>query len=454
MVNCTMLQYVFINISVLILLSHNAVIFVNASRNHRDPNPFPSFEQLEDQATADIAAIDVALDEIISTNVDGIIIDRYSPSKFWLWRQWSSTVFRSSLLNVRRSVISTFIVCCLLRKLIFGDWNVWKHPNNNIISSHQETKICIIQSLNCLNKVWKNLLPLTTVVLTLFVAQAYNYWIGVYQLCRNIQHRMNDIEMLLSTHVRRKNNNKFGRRRSTLYTTSGEEFLRDINHNLRAFHVLFWASQTRRFRILITDRGLSRLVAKDVLTQQEKEELDSHISISRTQKHWIVLDWVIFKCKEAQCSNNDSRGLKKRRNNKECILEGGYGLEQVLLDRICSLRTCCSQIKNKVAGRMVFAYAHYVSILVDAFLFMASIVQYNELGIWSVVSTGILTLFYSGLMNLSFDLLDPMLNDRENNGDGSCDGDDTSVYLDISVLIRESTSTAQRWVKAGSKFKW
>lgn len=120
----------------------------------------------------------------------------------------------------------------------------------------------------------------------------------------------------------------------------------------------------------------------------------------------------------------------------------------------CSLRTCCSQIKYKVAGRMVFAYAHYVSILVDAFLFMASIVQYNELGIWSVVSTGILTLFYSGLMNLSFDLLDPMLNDRENNGDGSCDGDDTSVYLDISVLIRESTSTAQRWVKAGSKFKW
>lgn len=407
-----------------------------------DPNPLPTIEDLEEQATNN-EIIDIVLDEIIGTD-GGLIIDRYIPSPRWLWRQWYSTVFQNSVSNSCRRMISTFGLCYLLRKIIYGDWNVWEHPTIN----HRPGNFLIIQFLNSSNKIWKSLLPLTTLVLTFFVTQAYNYWISVYQLCRNIQGRINDIEMILATHVSR-NNDRFGRRSSS-YTSDGEEFLRDISHKLRAFHILFWASQARRFRILLTDRGLSRMVAKDVLTQQEKEALDLQISVNKTQKHWILLEWVIFKCKEAQHSNNN--GIHKRRN-KRCILQGGYGLETVLLDQICSLRTCCGQISNKITGRMALAYAHYVQILLDSFLFMASIVQYNELGIMSVISVGILTLFYSGLLDLAFDFLDPLFDDREYKCDSGGNGD-TSVYLDLSVFIRESASAAQRWINAGSKLRW
>lgn len=409
----------------------------------QDPNPLPTIEDLEEQATNN-DIIDIVLDEIIGTD-GGLIIDRYIPSPTWFWRQWYSTVFQNSVSNAYRRMISTFGVCCLLRKIIFGDWNVWDHPACNL--HHRPGNALVIQFLNSFNKIWKNLLPLITLVLIFFVSQAYNYWISVYQLCRNIQGRINDIEMILVTHVSRKND-RFGRLSS--YTSDGEEFLQDISHKLRAFHILFWASNARRFRILLTDRGLSRMVAKDVLTQQEKEALDLQISVNKTQKHWMLLEWVIFKCKEAQHSNNN--GINKRRNNR-CILQGGYGLETVLLDQICSLRTCCSQISNKITGRMALAYAHYVQILLDSFLLMASIVQYNELGIWSVISAGVLTLFYSGLLDLAFDFLDPLFDDREYKGD-SGGNDDTSVYLDLSVLIRESTSAAQRWINAGSKLRW
>lgn len=405
----------------------------------KDPNPMPTIEDLEEQATSN-DVIDIVLDEIIGVN-GGIIIDRYIPSQIWLWRQWYSTVFYNSITNAYLRMVSTFGFCCLLRKITIGDWNVWEHPTTNINLQQQSCNLVVTQFLNSFNKIWKSLLPLTTFVLVFFVTQAYNYWISVYQICRNIQGRINDIEMILATHVSR-NNNRFGRRSSS-YTSDGEEFLQDISHKLRAFHVLFWASQTRRFRILLTDRGLSRMVAKDVLTQQEKEALDLQISVNKTQKHWILLEWVIFKCKEAQYPNTSN---KRRKNG--AILQGGSGLEQVLLDQMCSLRTCCSQITNKITGRMALAYVHFVQILVDSFLFMASIVQYNELGIWSVVSVGILTLFYSGLLDLAFDFLDPLFDDKEYRGGG-----ETSVHLDLAVLIRESASAAQRWINAGSKLR-
>ena len=417
----------------------------------RDPNPPPTIEDLEEQATNN-DVIDIVLDQIVGVN-GGVVIDRYIPSRIWLWRQWYSTVFSNSIRNTCWKMVTSFGLCCLLRRMIFGDWNVWQHPASSMsCSNDQQTKklATIIQVLDSFYKIWKSLLPLTTLVLTLFVAQAYNFWVSVYLLCRNIQGRMSDIEMILATHVSRHTNHRpFGDRRQSSYTSNAEQFLKDVSHQLRAFHVLFWASQARRFRILLTDRGLSRMVAKGVLTQKEKEALDLQLGVPKTQKHWILLESVIFKCKEAQQQQD-----RNRRRNRGVVLQGGNGLEQTLLDNFCSLRTSCSQITNKMTGRMPLAYAQFVQILVDTFLFMAPIAQYNDLGIWTVLSVGILTMFYSGLLDLAFDFLDPLLDDKEYKGsDGSGSDDNCAVYFDLSVLIRESASAAQRWINAGSKLR-
>ena len=429
------------------------------SQQPRDPNPPPTIEDLEEQATTNVV-IDVVLDQIIGVN-GGIIVDRYIPSRVWLWRQWYSSVFSNSLRHACSKMVASVGVCYLLRRMIFGDWNIWQHPAAATTNSGPGT--AVLEILDGFTKIWQYLLPLTTLVLTVFVAHAYNFWISVYLLCRNIQGRMSDIEMILSTHVSR--NKHFLRRPfrvgpkqplSSSYTSSAEKFLKDVTHKLRAFHVLFWASQARRFRILLTDRGLSRMVAKGILTQMEKESLDMRLDVPKTQKHWILLESIVLKCKEAQQQQDvGDRTSDNKKRKRGVVLEGGSGFEHILLDKFCSLRTSCNQITHKIAGRMPLAYAQYVQMLVDSFLFMIPLAQYNGMGVLMlVISVGMFTMFYSGLLDLAFDFLDPLLDDKEYKGDGSEIGDDNCcVYFDLAVLIRESSAAAQRWINAGSKFK-
>jgi hypothetical protein len=391
-----------------------------------DPNPPPSLEELEEFAKSNIHIVDLVLDEIVGDHI-GIITDRYIPSRWWLWQQWSSTVFYHSLPKACSNMVVAFGLCIVLRRIVYGDWNVFSLPlmmsyNSNVepISQAISSKI---QVLGILHTIWMSMNLLTTLVLTFFAGQAYSYWSSFYLVCRNIQGRMNDMQMLLSSHASRK-------RLGAGYTTESERFLTDINNKLRAFHILMWASQARRFRILLTDRGMSRMVSKGVLSPQEKEALDLQIHIPKTQKHFILLEWVLFKCREA----------RKRR-----ILLGDDGLEYVLLEKACSLRSSCAQISNKVQGRMPLSYAHFVQVLVDIFLILAPIAQYGEIGIFAVLSVGLLTLFYSGFLDLAFVLLDPIDDEQYREG---------CVQLDLSVLLRESTASSHRWMNAGSKLKW
>ena len=52
---------------------------------------------------------------------------------------------------------------------------------------------------------------------------------------------------------------------------------------------------------------------------------------------------------------------------------------------------------------------------------------------------GILTLFYSGLLDLAKVFLDPL--DNEDYREGSC-----CAFMDLAVLIRESNAASNRWM--------
>jgi hypothetical protein len=197
-------------------------------------------------------------------------------------------------------------VCACLRKLTHGDWDFWAMPSTDNTLSVMMARLIPVE------KIWKNLMGLTTFLLTFFLAQAFSFWKSVYELGRSIQGRQNDINLLLATHVVRK--------RDGTYTAEAETLLDDIASKLRAFHVLMWASHANRYRILLTDRGMSRMLARGMLTAEEKEAMDLQLSVPRTQKHIILLEWVLFKCHEArkrgilegdssftrQCNQNDA----------------------------------------------------------------------------------------------------------------------------------------------------
>lgn len=69
-------------------------------------------------------------------------------------------------------------------------------------------------------------------------------------------------------------------------------------------------------------------------------------------------------------------------------------------------------------------------------------IRYAELGVFSVISAGILTLFYSSLIALAKVFLDPL--DNEDFADGC-------VQMDLSVLIREFNGASRRWMAVGQK---
>jgi hypothetical protein len=73
---------------------------------------------------------------------------------------------------------------------------------------------------------------------------------------------------------------------------------------------------------------------------------------------------------------------------------------------------------------------------------LAPFALYVELGIWSIPAVGLLTLFYSGLLDLAKILLDPLDNDGYYN---------SRINMDIGVLIRESNASSSQFKYSAEK---
>jgi uncharacterized protein YqgQ len=433
----------------------------------RDPNPLPSIEDLEDQVRAlmvssrasrnddtndNLNIIDDLLDDVVGTH-SGLIVDKFIPTRIWLYFSsgGGGGIFAHILPMAYWNMIISLGVCLLLRQITHGDWKVWKLPlTTSTMGLFQETTTSrlsnfntgAIQILDIIHEIYKLLQVFTTFVLILFVQQSYTFWYSIYHTSRNIQSTMSDVQMILSSHVTRRRNNGS-------YTPEGERYLNDVAQLLRAYHVLFWCSQTRHYRILLTDYGLSRMVAKNVLTQNQKLTLDKHLTIPKTQKHWIVLQWILAKCTQQQeIGREEEQQYRKRRitrlgRRRKVVLHGGAGLEQVLLEKICALRNYCNQVQTKTVARMPLPYLHFVRVVVDVFVLMTTLALYSTMGVFAAVTTGIISVCYLGLLDLSFAFLDPFDDEEEFR--------DASINLNLSVLLRESTATSQRWINAASK---
>lgn len=365
-----------------------------------DPDPSPSIAELE--ATASDEDIDEAIDHILADH-GGIIIRQFRPQRSWLWRRVRGTVLSHSLGGVFFNMVVSFFICCGINKVTEGSWALnWAPPD----SSNE-----LIATLKSFNQVWRLLMSLTTFLLTFFLNQSYSFWRDFYKVGRSIQGRLNDISLLLATNVSR---NKDGS-----YTKASRSLLLDIGGYLRAFHALMWASNSQRFRVLLTDRGMKRMAERNIITFEQKKILE-RTNLPQTLKHSMYLEWAMIRCRSA-------------------IKDGtlGSAMEKTIADKFCTLRGACGSIGDMRDARMPLAYAHFVQMLVDSFLFIAPIAQYPEMGAFSILSMGLLTVFYSGLLDLAKVFLDPLDNEVY------CQG---SVYLDLGVLIRESNAGTVRWM--------
>jgi len=379
-----------------------------------DPNPFPSMEELEQSPTLtqDIQEI---LNRIYEADNHGVIIQKYQPQPAWLWKQWFGTVLYNAWPRALTNMIWSVLFCLLVRHQTHGDYKFWILEQKNVIP-----ELVSIQ-LKIADKIWSTLQSLTTFLLTFFVGQSYTYWRSFYSVGRSIQGRLNDIQLLLSTHATRDSNG--------CVTAKAQSFLQDMAQQLQLFHLLHWAANAQRFRVLLTIEGWNRMVARGLLSEDEKNRLLFN-RVPATQKHHAVLQSAMV------------RTLAASRDKNNSVVSSSSNLEKLVTAEFCKLRGVCGSVSDMADGRMPLAYAHFVQVLVDTFLVVTPIAKYSDLGIYSVLMVGILTLFYHGLLILAKVFLDPLDNEDY------CEG---CTYLDLAVLIRESNAASTKWINGVAK---
>lgn len=342
--------------------------------------------------------------EEVSGFQGGPIIRQYEPRRSWLWRRWKGTVLKAVLPSVAINMCTTMLMIVALRKATGASWMVGLKPD----TSHP-----IVARLSLFDQTWKYLMTLTTFVLTFFLGEAYSLWKQVYTVGRKIQGRLNDISLLVATHAAR--DDETGK-----YTPESQLLLDNVAMNIRSFHAFLWASCSRHYRTLLSPQGLELMVQRGLLTPTQANTL-LELNIPNTQYHNAVLEWIVIRTQQARRTG---------------VLVGGDGLEHIFLEKCCTLRGTYATIGDILDGRMPLAYVHLVQLSVDTLLFTAPLALYSELGAFSVLTVGMLTFFFNGLMDLAKVFLDPLDNEDY------CDG---TVKIDLSVLVRESNDGSIRW---------
>ena len=118
-----------------------------------------------------------------------------------------------------------------------------------------------------------------------------------------------------------------------MYTDDAEDLLKTVARYVRLFHVLFYASCTRRFAPLATPTGLDELVKEGALTESEKD-----ILLQSSCDHNAVLEWLTILVNTA---------LKDGR----LVNDGASRTGRLLNAKLVELRATYASISDELSGR-------------------------------------------------------------------------------------------------------
>ena len=90
----------------------------------------------------------------------------------------------------------------------------------------------------------------------------------MYKAAHSIQGRLNDVNLLLATFATR--NEDDGQ-----YTPEAEAVLDSVASYTRLFHAFNWAKHASAFNVLLSPRGMSRMLSRGLMTQSEFNALQA-----------------------------------------------------------------------------------------------------------------------------------------------------------------------------------
>lgn len=389
------------------------------------------------------------------------IIGEYEPSAWWLWSKWDGTVFSM----IWQQVLFAMLLACGLDVAVhYFSSSTW-----SIFSIPPEENPIIIQ-LKGVNQLWEFQLTLSTFILSFFTQETYRHWKSVYFCTRAIQGRINDICLLVTIGAARGTCTEFGCNVATEmnkniekgvtsgYSSESAKLVNLCSRLIRLSHTFFWAAtptgsngisdlgysldEERKILnipadqwnentigpMLLSEEGLEILVQAGELTPGEKTALHGS-ALPPSQYTYILLEWV---------------GLHIMDGFRSGSLSGESGLEENLLRQICALRAEYFNIGDLSAGRMPVAYVHLVQILIDSLVFLSPFALYPQIGSLTVILSGILTVFFKGLLELSKSFLDPF-------GTEGFPGQNIRVDVLVSEL---NFGAGSRWVHAGESLPY
>ncbi len=310
---------------------------------------------------------------------------------------------------------------------------------------------------------WGQLLSVTTFTLTFFLNQSYGLWRKCYDYSRRLQGRLNDLGMVLAAHATRTKPSSPDI--PSTYTPQSRQALELVSRYVRVFNLLTYASFTRSHRPILTPRGMRRLVERGILTPKEREIL-TDAEVPATQRHNAVLVWLIRLFLEGRQAGLFEGGtgfgtffhisallppptfiVEKLSRYLRMVLHLHHKPEQQFMEKCHVIRAQYGAIGDELQGRMPLAYAHIVQVLLDVVLWMYPFMALSSGMAWwfSILGTGLLTMFYQGLFDLAKQFLDPY--DNENYGKG----DDPLV---IDTLIAETNAGSVRWMNSFQQQPW
>ena len=259
-------------------------------------------EKVED-IKAEILKIDQTIDKIsgVRTHYGGDIIRKFKPSRAWLWGRWSGTILQQAWPACFVSMLVTSCFVAAVRYFTEPTWELGQVP---------DPTFPLISRLVPLTVLWKYLMNVTTFILTFFLAQAYSMWRNMYDTTRTIQGRLSHIVLLVASTVERDEHGKLSEK--------AEHLVEDIGHYVRLFHVFNWASYSKKFAVISTNRGLSRMLSRGLISRKEYNTLTS-LQPTGGPHHTCIM-WILVRVLSAM---------------KNGTLPNDHAMREMLFDRVC-----------------------------------------------------------------------------------------------------------------------
>lgn len=352
------------------------------------------------------------IDRATATHTSRSVLIPYHESPKWLWSQWKGTVLQTCWKPV---------VCSMLVSTVL------------VLTANSAPALCrvlgpvptfariLTEYLLPIVYAWEHHVTLTTFVVTFFLNQSYTFWREQYNLARRIQGQLNDIGALLAACASREPDGR--------YTPAARRLLHEVARYVRLTHIFFWAGILKpgrkgdvfstSFTELFTKPGMKALISRGALKEHEAARLEA----SALPQFWcdLVLEWILTRCIDGINSGT---------------LWHGNGLDKTIMEKVCTLRSTYATIDDDRTARMTLTYVHFVHILVDSLVVLTPFAIYAKLGVASILLSGVITLFYKGILQISHGLFDPFGNE-----------DSTQDNFQVDVLIAEANAGSIRWIQ-------